>query len=147
MDEATQQAIQIGVNITIFIVALSLSLLLLMGVRDVADVASEYNAALPTGSRVVSVGEKKRRTISGFEITSYYANYMTVINGEKSNKFIVSKIEDGSNSVTEEDWKTTSDIKSLLKDKGIDLSKEYEVIVEKYDKLSEETFVVFKAVE
>lgn len=156
MDEAAQQAIQIGVNLTIFIVALSISITLLLGVRDVAELAFEYDASIPTGSRVVSTKETNKRIVSGDELLSYYANYMTDINHERTDKFIV-VIEDGSN-VLEEETRITSDdeyptpgidnIKNYFKnDKRIDLSKDYEVITERYNEIDGVLTIKLKAIE
>lgn len=137
MDESAQQAVQLGVNVTIFIIALSISVTLLLGVRDVADVASEYNASIPTGSRVVNVDIQNKRIVSGYELLSYYANYMTDINNERTGKFVLT-IEDNGNVVKEENVAsigepTISNLKLYLKNKGINLAKDYEVITERYN--------------
>lgn len=139
MDESAQQAVQLGVNITIFIVALSISITLLLGVRDVTKTALEYNASIPTGSRVVSVSDKKQRTIKGYELLSYYSKYMS--NQAKittSGKYIIT-IENKDGTVTiknDTNMERTETLISFFSDKGVDLSKEYEIIPEKYDKTS-----------
>ena len=146
MDEAAQQAVQTAVNITIFIIALSISLTLLIGVRDLAEVASEYNASIPTGSRVVSVGEEKKRTVSGYELLSYCANYMTEINGEYSGRYIIT-IKDGTNTVEADDLKNAISIEQVLKNEGIDLKKEYEVITKKYNKQRDILYITLQSIE
>ena len=157
MDESAQQAVQLGVNLTIFVVALTLSITLLLGVRDVASVASEYNASIPTGSRVVSVSEQKQRVISGDELLAYYVNYMTDINHERTERYVI-EIHDGTNVITEttrivdeekynESINSITDIKKMFKDKGIKLSKNYEVITEEYNSEDDILKVVLKSIE
>ena len=149
MDESAQQAVQLGVNVTIFILALTLSITLLLGVRDVAKVASDYNASIPTGSRVVSVAEQKQRVISGNELLSYYVNYMTDVNHERTERYTII-IQDGSNELKEEirngDVSDIADIKKMFKDKHINLAKDYELITEKYDKENDHLLVRLKAI-
>lgn len=149
MDESAQQAVQLGVNVTIFILALTLSITLLLGVRDVAKVASDYNASIPTGSRVVSVAEQKQRVISGNELLSYYVNYMTDVNHERTERYTII-IQDGSNELKEEirngDVSDIADIKKMFKDKHINLAKDYELITEKYDKGNDHLLVRLKAI-
>lgn len=153
MDESAQQAVQLGVNVTIFVVALTISITLLLGVRDVADVASEYNASLPTGSRVVVPEEIKKRTVSGYELLSYYSLYMTDINNERTDKFNITIIDGGNKLEAEEKLVddeypevTISNIKTFFKNNGIDLSKEYEVLTEKYNEADERLEVVLKSI-
>lgn len=161
MDESAQQAVQISVNITIFVVALTVSITLLLGVRDVADVASEYNASIPTGSRVVTVADVDRRIISGDELLSYYANYMTDINHQRTDKFVVT-IENNSSVLEEEtrfvinDSSTTpleyptpeiTNLKDFFSSKGIDLSKNYEVITDKYDENDKILYIKLRAID
>ena len=129
MDESAQQAVQLGVNITIFIVALSISLTLLLGVRDVAEVAADYDASIPTGSRVVDVSEQKKRLISGNELLSYCANYMTDLNNAGTNRYVI-VIKDSGETFVADDMSDVSNIKTTL---GDSLKKEYEVITELYD--------------
>ena len=149
MDESAQQAVQLGVNVTIFILALTLSITLLLEVRDVAKVASDYNASIPTGSRVVSVAEQKQRVISGNELLSYYVNYMIDVNHERTERYTII-IQDGSNELKEEirngDVSDIADIKKMFKDKHINLAKDYELITEKYDKGNDHLLVRLKAI-
>lgn len=76
MDESAQQAVSIGVNVTIFIVALSVTLSLIFGVRDIADVASKVDKNMPDGSMVLATRDIDSRIISGYEVISYYYNYI-----------------------------------------------------------------------
>lgn len=157
MDESAQQAVQLGVNVTIFIVALTLSITLLLGVRDVASVASEYDASIPTGSRLVSVEDKTQRIVSGNELLSYYVNYMTDINHERTDRYVI-YIQDGTSVLKEttrisndEDYNDTintiTDIKQMFKNKGINLSKNYELVTEEYNKEDDILTVKFKSIE
>lgn len=157
MDESAQQAVQLGVNVTIFVVALTLSITLLLGVRDVASVASEYDASIPTGSRLVSVEDKTQRIVSGNELLSYYVNYMTDINHERTDRYVI-YIQDGTSVLKEttrisndEDYNDTintiTDIKQMFKNKGINLSKNYELVTEEYNKEDDILTVKFKSIE
>lgn len=141
MDEATQQAVQLGVNVTIFVIALSVCLNLLLGVRNIADVAGEYNASIPSGSKLVAVEvNNERKRIKGNELISYYANYMTEKNGERTQRYVI-KIQDGVREITSDDLS----ISQL--NNNVDLSKEYELITERYDRVNDRLYITFKAVE
>ena len=154
MDESAQQAVQLGVNLTIFVVALSISVTLLIGVRNVADKAFEYDATIPTGSRVVTTENNTTRTIKGYEILSYFTNYMIDINHVNSGKFNIIIEKQNGNIVDKDDFtilfedveENTVNIKELLKDKGVKLEKEYEVIVHKYNNETEEAVIKLKEI-
>ena len=157
MDESAQQAVQLGVNITIFVIALTISVSLLLGVRDVADVAAEYNASIPTGSRVVTVSNNDKRTVAGNELLSYYANYMTDINNERTDKYKLTIIN-GSNRIEEEERPEEGEVLDPLEIENLEdflihklgigaLSKEYEVITEKYGEENEYLEVILKAID
>lgn len=138
MDESAQQAVQLSVNITIFVIALSISINLLIGVRDVATAASEYNASIPAGSRVLTVESQKKRVISGYELLSYYANYMNEVNEDRTSNFVITIEDIGTLSSTPSeddkfDIKDDGDIKSYFERMNIGLDKKYEVITQKYD--------------
>ena len=149
MDESAQQAVQLGVNVTIFVVALSVSITLLLGVRDVAKLTFEYDATIPTGSRVVSSKEVNKRIISGDELLSYYSNYMTDINNERAGTYVV-KIINGEEELLEESGEVKiTNLKSyFVTNLGNDVfSKDYEIITEKYDKNSDKLEITLKAIE
>lgn len=146
MDESAQQAVQLAVNVTIFVIALTVSIALMIGVRDVAELASKYNASIPTGSRVVNVESQEKRTIKGYEILSYYSNYMNEVNGENIERYEII-IEDGTSKVKAEDIKTTDNLKQKLKSMNISLHKEYEVVTEKYDKNDDILYITIKSID
>lgn len=155
MDESAQQAVQLGVNVTIFVIALSISITLLLGVRDVAELAFEYDASIPTGSRVVSAKEMNKRIISGDELLSYYATYMTDINIERIGRYVIKivngeqTLEQDSRMISEGDEPTyISNLKAYLTNElGNDVfAKDYEVITERYDKNDERLEITLKAI-
>lgn len=155
MDESAQQAVQLGVNVTIFIVALSISISLLLGVRDVAEKALEYDASIPTGSRVVSVGETKKRTINGDELLSYYTRYMNEqAKVTTSGKYIITiENKSGSSKITQNtamkknnENVITETIKEFFKRNNISLTSQYEVITQKYNSDDEILEVLFKEI-
>lgn len=76
MDESAQQAISVGVNVTIFIVALTISLTLMLAVRNLAETASEVDTSMPDGAILLSTQNVEDRIISGYELISYYYNYI-----------------------------------------------------------------------
>ena len=76
MDESTQQAISVGVNSLIFVIALSISLNLMFSVRNLASVASEVNESVKDGSVIISSQENFNVILSGYDVISYYCNYI-----------------------------------------------------------------------
>lgn len=140
MDESTQQAVQLGVNLTIFIVALSISITLLIGVRNVAEKAFEYDATISTGARVLSVESKEKRIVSGNELLSYYANYMTNINNMEPTRYTLT-IENKSGSIS-----ITKGQNVNLLTSGISLTSSYEVIVEKYRESEDLLYIKLKEI-
>jgi len=76
MDESAQQAISIGVNVTIFVVALTISLNLIFSVRNLANVAKEVNDSVADGSKQEAVEKHNEMIMTGYEVASYYYNYI-----------------------------------------------------------------------
>ncbi len=155
MDESAQQAVQLGVNITIFIIALSISITLMLGVRDVAETALEYDASLPTGSRVVSVSETKKRVVSGDELLAYYAGYMSEQSQlTASGKFLITiENKNGTSRITKDTIMAKNDadevietVKEFFKRKNINISSDYEVTMTKYNKESQILEVLLKEI-
>ena len=155
MDESAQQAVQLGVNVTIFIVALSISITLLLGVRDVAEKALKYDASLPTGSRVVSVGETKKRLVNGDELLSYSTRYMSEqARLTASGKYIITiENKNGSSSITQDTAmkknrrnEVTETLKEFFDRKNINITSQYEVITTRYNSDSEIVEILFKEV-
>ena len=155
MDESAQQAVQLGVNVTIFIVALSISITLLLGVRDVAEKALKYDASLSTGSRVVSVGEAKKRLVNGDELLSYYTRYMSEqARLTASGKYIITiENKSGSSSITQDTSmkknhknQVTETLKEFFDRKNININSQYEVITTRYNSDSEIVEILFKEV-
>jgi len=156
MDESAQQAVQIGVNVTIFIVALSLGISLMLGIRDVAAVATDYDASIPSGSRVVSVSEEKDRTIKGYELFSYYSNYISDDKLGKSYKYVITIVNADNQIVakTKEDSDyinyqlnrnsngPTQTLYSFFS--SLDLKKEYEIICDTYIESEEKLYITIK---
>lgn len=77
MDESAQQAVSLGVNATIFVIALSVSITLLFNVRELADIALNASESTPSGAVTISTDNVDDRIISGYELISYYYNYIT----------------------------------------------------------------------
>lgn len=86
MDESAQQAVSIGVNITIFIIALSISLTLMFSVRNMAEIATEVDNSVPNGAVLHSAEEVDDRIISGYELISYYYNYIVPYYRDENNR-------------------------------------------------------------
>lgn len=144
MSEITQQTIYLAVNVTIFIIALTISINLMIGVRDVAELSAQYDASIPTGSRVVSVDTERTRTINGYELMSYYSRYMSEqAQLTSSQKFeIIIENKDGSKKITKDSAFNEDDIQKFFEKKGIKLSSDYEVITEEYN--SKENILTIK---
>lgn len=150
MDESTQQAINLGINLTLFVLALTITITLMMNVKDISEKASEFNAALPNGSRTISVENQNVRVIEGHELISYYANYLTDINNNEvylafeviiQNSSAENKIV-GINKKLEE-----KEFAEFFKESGVDLNKSYEVIVQKYDNENKFLTVILREIE
>lgn len=76
MEESAQQAISLGVNVTIFVVALTASLMLMFGVRNLADISAEVDESVQDGSLMLDTRELDDRIIDGVELISYYYTYI-----------------------------------------------------------------------
>jgi len=76
MDESAEQAVNLSVNIAIFVIALTVSLTLLFTVRDIAGLAQNLDNKIPDGSMVLSTQDIDNRIISGYELISYYYTYI-----------------------------------------------------------------------
>lgn len=159
MDESTQQAINVGFNALIFVIALTISISLVMSVKNVAEMAYDFDASLPNGSRTLEVEDQNKRIITGYELISYYASYMTNVNNtevyladtldgavtaDKTDKFqIIIENQDGTIKVEGINTKDDSeDFYTFFRNKGIDLNKQYELLVFDYD--DTENFVTIK---
>ena len=145
MNEASEQAVQLGANVTIFIIALTISITLMMGVRDVAEKAFSYNSSLPNGSRVISTESQNRHIIKGYELLSYYANHMTDANYARSGKYEITIENSAGKKITAIELENKT-IKQFFRDNGIDLSKDYEVITEEYNKEEEILYITLKEI-
>ena len=155
MDESTQQAISIAVNITIFIIALTIGVNLLIQVRDISEIADNYNASLPNGSRVIVPDNQTKRIVPGYELLSYYSNYMTDKNNmevygsgygeseEGKTKIVIESSEgniEGLNVISD-----TKPIKEFFAEK-VNLNSYYEIIVKNYDREKEFLQIIFKEI-
>ncbi|MDD2627415.1 MAG: hypothetical protein PHR25_02625 [Clostridia bacterium] len=140
MEESAEQAIQIGVNTFIFIVALSIAVTLLIGVRDVAEKAIELDASIPKGSRVLVTHETNRK-VQGYELVSYFTNYISDDKEQKSGKYKII-MENRSGTKIDSDENTSREkIVTYLK-RTLNLSKYYEILVEEHN--SSEGYTVIK---
>lgn len=144
MDESAIQAVQIGVNVVIFVVALTISLTLLLGVRDVAERAIEYDASLPTGSRTLVIDDVNQRTIKGYELLSYYTRYMSKqVEGVTSGKYIFT-IENKEGTSRINGSGSSSNLVRIFR--NIDLSSDYEIITQTYDSEDQVLEVLLKEI-
>lgn len=148
MDEATQQAVQIGVNVFIFVLALSLGLTLLFEVREIAETSFEYNASIPTGSRTVAVESVEEMIISGTDLLSYVTNYMTDKNHPVSEKYDV-KIKTSGGTTIDKNVVAglgSYTLEDFLEHKGAEIDSEYKVIITGYDEVHDIVSVELKEI-
>ena len=72
MEQSAFEALMIGVNVFVFIIALSAGMVLMTSVLDMAEYANENAMTGMNGSLADSVGEVYERTYSGEQLLSYY---------------------------------------------------------------------------
>lgn len=145
MNEATQQAINLGANVLIFVIALTISLNLMFAVRDLAEVAKEVNDSVPDGSKIETIKDYEESIIDGYEVVGYYMNYIRTFDGTNYNHPNV-QIEidkDGNGSV---DYKRPSDINLKTIAGNIDLKSKYRINIKNYDERTNTTKVFIQKV-
>ena len=72
MEQSAYEAIITGVNVFIFIIALSAGIMLMTSILDMAEYANENAVIGMNGSLAESVGTVEERVYSGEQILSYY---------------------------------------------------------------------------
>ena len=172
MDESAQQAIQLGVNVTIFIVALSLAVTLMFGVKTLAEKAISLQKEIPEGSKVEDIVDTNKSIYYGYELVGFYANYISnekigksgLYNKEVDNNnnesyrmyvYLKSGVDASGNvnyieKILNETLPTIGGnqitIDRYFTDNNIDMKKSYEMVVEKYNKETKIMKVVFKEI-
>lgn len=76
MENSTFEAIYTGVYIFIFIIALSITIFLFKQTNDFADRAYNYNVKAIENSVILNAPAQKYRLIDGYEVVSYFYNYI-----------------------------------------------------------------------
>jgi len=146
MEKSAEQAIYVGVNTFIFIVALSISLTLMFNVRNMSELAIKIDQNTPTGGVIKTIDAKEKRIIKGSDVLAYYYNYIVpyYIN-ENSEIGDVEKIYNHSNvylkieSGSKEMYRLINNVKNddfSLKEitDNLDINAKYELKIEKYYK-------------
>lgn len=72
MEHSAFEALIIGVNVTIFIIALSAAILLMSNTLDMVDFANESAIQGMNGTIAESVGETKEQIYTGSQLLTYY---------------------------------------------------------------------------
>lgn len=168
MNESSEQAIQLAVNITIFIIALSIGVTLMFGVRNMAENAIKLDKAVPEGSKIIESVESTKNTYNGYELINFYANYIsnekigksglynkeTDTYGNEIYSMEISKISgvdmDGKNTYTKYTINNSlpagTSIETYLSSNGVNMKKKYQMLVYNYDKDTKLMKVVFKEI-
>ena len=76
MEQSAFEALMIGVNVFVFIIALSAGMFLMTSVLDMAEYANTSAITGMNGSLADSVGDVHERTYSGNQLLSYYRRVM-----------------------------------------------------------------------
>lgn len=146
MQESSERAIQIGVNTFIFIVALTIAINLMTALNNVVDKAFELGTSIPTGSRVLVVNKEEKRVVKGYDLVSYYANYISNDKQQKSGKYqVIIENKSGVVKITSDNKASNKKIVDHLKEK-VTLTSQYELTVDKYDTQSEIIIIKLKEV-
>lgn len=87
MEQSAYEAIMIGVNAFVFIIALTASILLMSNIIDMVDYANEQAIVGMNGSLAESVGVVEERIYSGYDLLTYYREEQQLAEkGQTSNK-------------------------------------------------------------
>lgn len=175
MDESAQQAIQLGVNVTIFIVALSLAVTLMFGVKTLAEKAISLQKEIPEGSKVEDIVDTNKSIYYGYELIGFYSNYISnekigksgLYNKEVDNSNnevyrmyvylksgvdasgnvnYIEKVLNGTLPTIDGTPSTQITIDQYFRNNNIDMKKSYEMRVEEYNKANKVMKVVFKEI-
>jgi len=76
MEQSAFEAVMIGVNVFVFIIALSAGIMLMTSILDMVEYANENAITGMNGSLAESVGVVHERTYSGDQVLSYYGRMM-----------------------------------------------------------------------
>lgn len=120
MEHSAFQALTIGVNVTIFIIALSASVLLMSNTLDMVDYANESAIQGMNGTIAENVGEVKEQTYTGSQLLTYYGK---IENGEPDNLNYEIKI------ITSE-YVTPQPLSSFIKNNNISVYIDKEFVLE-----------------
>lgn len=150
MNESAQQAISVGINAMIFIIALTISLNLIFAVRDLADIAKEVNDSVPDGSKTEALQDYNERIVDGYEVVSYYMNYIKPYIGDGAErvynhpKISIEIDKDGNGSVDYR--KGTSNLSLREISNQIDLKANYRLKIDKYNEENDITTLFIQKV-
>lgn len=146
MQESSERAIQIGVNIFIFIIALTIAINLMTALNNVISKAFELGTSIPTGSRVLVVNKEEKRAVKGYDLVSYYANYISNDKQQKSGRYqVIIENKSGVVKISSDDKASNKKIVDHLKEK-VTLTSQYELTIDKYDTQSKIIIIKLKEV-
>ena len=95
MNDSLQQAIMIGVNTLILVIALTVGITLMSSINDLVEYTKKPLGTAGGGSLVESFGETDERTFSGAEVYALYGQYL---NGQLQEDIV---IEVGTGNISE----------------------------------------------
>lgn len=137
MEQSAFEAVMIGVNVFVFIIALTAGVLLMTNILDMVEYANQNAITGMNGSLAENVGIVSQRTYSGEQMLSYYGR-MVAANGKSNYDFKIRLSDLGVERTLESYVKTESiynymDNEFELQYKGIINDKETYVFVIKQD--------------
>lgn len=98
MEQSAFEAVMIGVNVFIFIAALSAGMVLMSNITDLVEFANEQAIVGMNGTIAETVGVVNERIYTGSQILNYYRNEVEAEElpiGQPNEKFYVKLSEDG----------------------------------------------------
>ena len=90
MEQSAFEAIIIGVNVFVFIVALTSGILLMSNILDMVNFANDQAIVGMNGTLAESVGEVTERTYTGAQLLKYYEK---TLDGDKSSYIFRVKLD------------------------------------------------------
>lgn len=136
MENSAYEALITGVNVTIFIVATTIGIMLFTTVLDLSDLANKDVIKATTGSIMIDGQQVEKRIVTGTELLAYYTNYEKNKAAMQNAKDIL-KVIDG----------TTQNLSEYIENGKITQSlanKNFELYLESVDAITNQETYVFK---
>ncbi len=140
MENSAYEALITGVNVSIFIIATTIAILLFTTVIDLSDLANTSVKKGESGSVIVDGAQIENRIVTGSELLGYYTNY-------EKNKTNMQKQKD-----ILKVWQSATvqtDLLAYIEAQAINktfINKKFEIILLNIDAVTKKETYAFKAV-